>query len=337
MIYNTLKDMPGVVATSSIQLETRCFLCGDSKKNPNKKRLGIKADFNNPDEPIVFQCFNCGATGVFTVDMLKQMGIDDKESTRALRHMNTEILKDDGTKRVNKYKNTKEVQIEFPPLYKKDSVLEKIKYLYDRVGYKIPIEDFEKLKIVFDLGDFLKQNKINPINDYTNLLIRDYIGFLSVNNEYIIFRDITNKNKMRYIKYNIFGVLDNTNSFYAIKNSVDLLSPEDIHICISEGTFDMVSLYCNVFDRDIRNKICIASCNGSFIVPIKHYISKGLVGSNIKIDCYQDNDTKINFKNMRKELKPYIVYNDNFSVMYNTLYKDFGVPKDKILMDRLNI
>ncbi len=337
IIYNALKDNPEVKVSSSMQLETKCFLCGDSKKNPNKKRLGIKCNFNDPDEPVLFNCFNCGAHGIFTVDMLHQMNIVDKELDSALRHMNNNILKDDGTKRVNKYKNTKEVQVDFAPLYKKDTTVSKIKYLYNRVGYQIPIEDFNRLKIIFDLIDFLKVNKVNPNNEYVNILSKDYIGFLSVNNEYIIFRDITDKHKMRYVKYNIFNVFDNTNSFYAIKNSVDLLTEGDINISIAEGAFDIIGLYCNIFNRDITNNICIASCNGSFSAPIRHYIGKGIVGSNVKINCYQDNDTKLNFKKIREEFKPYIMKSSNFSVYYNSLYKDFGVPKEKILIDKLMI
>lgn len=337
MIYNTLRNTPGVVPTSNIQLQTKCFLCGDSKKNPNKKRLGIKIDFNNPDEPVLYQCFNCHATGVFTPEMLKQLDVDDKELISSLRHMNHEILKDDGS-RVNRYKNTKEVQIDFPPLYKKNSTIKKIKYLFGRMGTEIPIEDFTRLKLVFNLMDFLQVNKVKPANDYVKTLSEDYIGFVSVNNEYIIFRDITDNHNMRYVKYNIFNVFDNTNSFYAIKNSLDIMTPEDVHISITEGTFDILSLYCNVFERNIQNNICIASCNGNFREPIRFYLKKGLVGSNIKIDCYQDNDTLLNFRKMRTEFKPYLGgISDNFSVYYNTLNKDFGVSKDKIQIDKLNI
>ena len=78
------------------------------------------------------------------------------------------------------------------------------------------------------------------------------------------------------------------------------------------------------------NKYSLPTATSSVLGGVK-------VGSNIKIDCYQDNDTKINFKNMRNELKPYIVNNDNFSVLYNTMGKDFGVPSDKILIDRLKL
>ena len=66
-IYNILASHPNVKVQNDIQLRTKCFLCGDSAKNPNKKRLGIKIDVHNPTEPILYQCFNCFQKGIFTL------------------------------------------------------------------------------------------------------------------------------------------------------------------------------------------------------------------------------------------------------------------------------
>ena len=66
-----------------------------------------------------------------------------------------------------------------------------------------------------------------------------------------------------------------------------------------------------------------------------HYINKGFVGENIIIDCYQDNDTRLNFNKIKQQLLPYILNSNNFNVYYNILSKDFGVTKDKILVDRI--
>lgn len=334
-IYNCLRSLPDV-RESGQQLIMRCFLCGDSKKNKNKKRLGIKFDLSNPDEPILYHCFNCNRSGVFSNSMLKQLDINYRELDVALRSMNNSLLKDDG-KKVNKYKVTKEIKVELPPLYKTDNNIQKLRYLYNRIGYRIPIEDFENLKLVLNLQDFLRTNNIKPTNNYVQTLSNDYVGFLSKNNEYMICRDITNTHRMRYVKYNIFNVYDNINSFYSIKGSLDLLSEDDIHISIAEGPFDILSLQYNVFNGGLPNNICIAACNSSFIDPIKYYMKKGVVGSNVKIDCYQDNDDKTDFKRLKKETVPYILKPENFSVYYNQLSKDFGVPKESILIDKLKI
>ena len=335
-IYNILKSTPGVVATSNIQLQTKCFICGDSKKNPYKKRLGIKVDINDPREPIMYNCFNCGAYGVFTPDMLEQLGVENKDLKDSLRKLNKDALSDDGTK-INRYKNKSEIQVQFPPLLNNEKTLSKIKYLYNRIGYKIPLEDFEKLKIVFNLKDFLAVNNIEPLNQYVDMLDKDYIGFLSLNNEYVILRDITEKHKMRWVKYNLFDIKDNSNSFYAMRTAVDMLGTDEIHLIIAEGIFDVLSIRYNLFENNVQNKIIMASCNGSFYNPINHFIRKGLVGDNIHIDCYQDNDTKLNFSRMRKAFKPYILSDSNFKVYYNMMGKDFGVPKSKIIIDEVHL
>ena len=42
-----------------------------------------------------------------------------------------------------------------------------------------------------------------------------------------------------------------------------------------------------------------------------------------------------NFNKIKQQLLPYILNSNNFNVYYNILSKDFGVTKDKILVDRI--
>ena len=332
-IYNRLASFPGVYKQSDVQLRIRCFICGDSAKNENKKRLGIKIDIHDPDAPVVYNCFNCYAQGIFTASMVKEMGMDDPELEESIRALNKHALNDNGTK-VNKYKNVKEIKVELPPLYNKPECINKVRYVFQRIGTQIDPIDFPSLRIVWSLKDFLYMNQISfESKKNIEFLDRDYVGFLSVHNEYIIFRDITEKNKMRWIKYNIFNVFDNTQGFYTMKGSLDLMDTDDIHIVITEGPFDLLSLRYNVFHNNISNKIMISSCNGSFLEPLLYYVRKGVVGGNVKIDCYQDNDTRLKFRDIREKLKPYILSNSNFTVYYNTMSKDFGVPKENIQID----
>lgn len=328
-LYNILSSAPNSRAVSSTQICTRCFICGDSHKNSNKKRLYIKIDVNNPREPVLYWCFNCFSKGIFTANMLRDMGIDDTETSTFIRRLNHDATNDDGS-RVNRYRNNKEINLDIPPLKGDKKTLTKIKYLYDRIGYKIPPDDFTRLKIIFNIKEFLELNNIPPNNKHIDLLDSDYIGFLSTHNEYVILRDITGQNRMRYVKYNIFNVVDNSHSFYTPKASIDLLTHDDIHIIVSEGPFDTLGIIYNVYQGDIDNKVFIASCDGSFVNPIMSFIRKGLVGDNIYVDCYQDNDTRLDFKKIKRELK---MYTPNFTVYYNRLSKDFGVPADKIERD----
>ena len=317
------------------RLAMRCFLCGDSKKNLDKKRLYVKIDIENPTEPMLYKCFNCNAEGIVTKDMLVDMGITDLNLQADVVRLNKNATLDDGAIR-NRYKNNQTIKVQLPPIYKKESNTRKIKYLLERLGQPLSIDEVNKMKIIFSIYDFLKINNIEPHDRPLPawVLERDYIGFLSRRNDFIIFRDITNQNKMRYVKYNIFLSNDNSDSFYAISNRIDLLSQDEIEIIVAEGTFDAISIYTNVLDRNDTNKIILASCNGSLAAPIMFYLRKGYIGKNIKVSIYQDNDTKVDFKKMRQKIKPYI---GDFKVYYNTKSKDFGVHKDEIEIDEIII
>ena len=332
-IYDIIKSLPGVDGHGG-QLRMRCFLCGDSKKSLSKKRLGIKIDINNPTEPILYNCFNCGEHGVVTTDMLCDMGLT-REVASDIYQFNRGAVKRDNSSKVNRYKNDKPIPVIIPPPTKCNKTINKIKYLYNRIGYRIPIQDFDKIKVVFNLFDFLNANNIVIPNDYfSKILDRDYIGFLSINNEYIIFRDTTNKNKARYFKYNIFGIYDNSNSFYRIKNKIDLLTQDTIEIKIAEGIFDILSVMYNLDDANDTNRVYIATCNSNFMNPILHHINKGLVGDNISVKIYQDNDTIVNFSKLKNKINVYI---GDMHVYSNKLSKDFGVPMKDIDIDEVII
>lgn len=330
-----LRDSRRVRPVDKARVAMRCFLCGDSKKNTEKKRLYIKIDLENPTEPILYKCFNCNAEGIMTKDMLVDMGINDMNLHVGIARLNKNATIDDGSIR-GRYKNNETIKVTLPPLYKKDSTKRKLKYLFERLGDRLSLEEVEKMKLIFSIHDFLRVNNIEPHDRPipTWVLERDYIGFLSRRNDYIIFRDITGENKMRYVKYNIFLSQDNSDSFYAISNKIDIMTQDEIEIIVAEGTFDTLSIYANILNHDDKNKILLSSCNGSLMAPIMFYLRKGYVGSNITVSIYQDNDTKVNFKKMKEKLSPYI---GKFRVYYNTLNKDFGVPKDKIEIDEIII
>lgn len=305
-------------------------------------RLGIKVDPSNPEEPILYHCFNdgCDRRGVLTNQMLKEIAGNkaDLISKVNVDAINKEILDNSGNVRTNKYRNTRQIKVSIPPLYSKDAnSLRKAKYLFDRLGMIIDPADFKGIKIIWSLENFLRENDIKKRGEYAWLLEKDYIGFLSINNDFIIFRDITGTHKMRYVKYNIFDFYDNSQCFYSIPGRVDLLSTKDVHIKIAEGTFDTLSILYNVENNNRENTIYLSSSNANFYTPLLHYFQKGLVGSNIFIDIYKDNDSKVNYDLLKKKLKTYTLSVRNTTVYYNGYRKekDFGVPKSKIQVEML--
>lgn len=332
-----LKSLYPLVKGEGIQYRTKCILCGDSKKDPNKMRLGIKVDPSNIDEPILYHCFNCERRGVLTNWMLKEIAGGGPESIAKMNvdAINNSILNSPGNIKTNRYKNTRTINVKVPPLYKDLNSIRKAKYLFDRLGRVIDPKEFGNLKIVWSLETFLQENSIRYRGDYAWLLDKDYIGFLSVNNDFIIFRDVTGTHKMRYVKYNIFDLYDNSQCFYSIPGKVDLLSTKDLHIKIAEGTFDTLSVLYNVEEGSRDNTIYLSSSNADFYTPLLYYFQKGLVGSNIFIDIYKDNDSRINYNLLKKRLKTYTLSVSNTKVYYNnyTDEKDFGVPKERIQVE----
>lgn len=315
------------------QFRTRCVLCGDSKKDPNKMRLGIKIDETNPEEPILYRCFNCNRSGILTNRMLKAITGAQQIKT-SVDGINHSILKSSGNVKVNRYKNTRVINVKIPGLYQKD--LSKARYVFERLGRIIDPNDYTGLKIIWSLQDFLSINHLKPSTEMAWLLDRDYVGFLSTNNDFISFRDITNRNKFRWYKYNVFGVYDNSASFYSIPGRVDLFTQEDIRIQIAEGPFDILSVLYNLNGNDRNNKMYISSTDGEFFTPLLHYFEKGLVGSNVFIDVYKDNvkanEEEPDYGKLKASLKPYVMNNKNIHIYYNAYEdeKDFGVPSTKI-------
>lgn len=309
-----------------VRVKTRCVLCGDSHKDPNKQRLYIKCDYNDPSEPVQYICFNCGEYGMLTVDMLNMIVGEDYELTQQLKRINKFALNDSGTMRVNKYKNDKEIVLQIPPPRKTQVTIKKIMYLNNRIGYQIPVEDYPRLKLIFNVSEFLQVNGI-PIQtkykDFLPLYDRDYVGFLSVKNEYIILRDITGKNKFRYVKFNIFGMESNAHSFYTIRNQINTITTDPIEIVAAEGPLDILSIVYNIYGGIKPNIVFMSTNHGAFYNPLLFYINKGLVGSNIYINIYRDADSIMNYKTLKNQMK---LYTKNFKVFVNSIGKDFGVP-----------
>lgn len=316
-----------------IRVKTRCVLCGDSQKDQNKKRLYIKCDFNDSSEPITYMCFNCGEYGMLTVDMLNMIIGEDYEMCQELKRINKFALADSGTARVNKYKNNKEIKVTIPEPRKTPETIRKIKYLNNRIGYPIPIDDYQKLKLVFNVSEFLAINNIDmqrKYRDFIDLYDRDYVGWLSVKNEYIILRDITDTNKMRYIKFNIFGMESNAHSFYTIRNQIDTLTQGPIKIIAAEGPLDILSIVYNIYGGVVPNCVFMSTNHGAFYNPMLYYLNKGLVGSNVYIEIYRDADSIVDYNLLKDQLK---LYTKNFKLFVNGIGKDFGVPKSKFVIE----
>lgn len=324
-LRNELLRVQSAKVTGPDQITMRCQICGDSIKDLSHGHFNIKINLN-ADEPVLFHCFRCDNGGVFTPSMLRSFKINDLSLNSGLISYNKQTMS-----LVNKSLGIVNNDFAFDIPIPKDDAKTALKkaYIEGRLGCKFTIEELIDLKVVFNLGEFLKLNGIEKLTVHKDKAIRlhnDYVGFLTAKNEFINFRDITGNNK-RYDKYNVFNSLDNTRKFYNLPNEIDLLSTNDLVINIAEGVFDILGLYYHVYEQEKRNMIYTAVCGAGYISVLKYFIQMGVFG-NVIINIYSDSDRLPWFyKTIKEELGIWV---SQINLYYNQLGKDYGVEKDKI-------
>ncbi len=123
---------------NDIQYRTRCPFCGDSKSNLNTGHLYIKI---NPDDnsPMVYHCFKCEESGIVDDNLLLALNIGNINLKSNITNLNKTSDRIKGQKFL-----TDDEIINFN--YKLPEVKDynKIKYIEDRLGCNLSIEDIEK-------------------------------------------------------------------------------------------------------------------------------------------------------------------------------------------------
>jgi hypothetical protein len=310
------------------QLSVRCPFCGDSSKHTESTHFYVKINMKE-DEPVLFNCFLCGTSGIMTPSVLRSLQINDLGINSALLTYNKVAMKN-MKYQLGIFDNN--LELEVPVADENDERnLYKKRYFDGRLNIKTTFEELAELKVIFKLGQFLKHNEIEKITspkDKAIMLNNDYLGFLTTRNEFINFRQVYTDNRgKRYDKYNVFNNLDNTRKFYTVPNQVDLLSTKRITLNISEGAFDILGIYYHLYEKEKENMIYSAVLGSGYVNVIKYFIKMGVFG-NVDVNIYSDNDKSPRYyKPIIKELKPWV---DNFTLYYNDKSHDFGVPKDKI-------
>lgn len=331
-LRNNILSLPSAKIVNETQIVMRCPICGDSKKDPNKARFNIKLNIND-DEPIIFHCFNCEEAGFLTPSILRTMRINDLQLNSGLITYNNKTM---GL--VNKTLGIKNNDFNFviPNPTDNLSTKSKLKYIQNRLGIKFSIQELIDLRTVFHLGQFLKENDIQTLTvskEKAKFLHDNYVGFLTTKNEFINFRDTTEKYK-RWDKYSIYKNLDNTRKFYTLPNDIDLLTSKKITLNIAEGVFDILGIYYHLYNKEQKNMIYTAVCGSGYISVLKYFIKMGVFG-NIVINIFSDKDKVPSFYiELQEELKYWV---DEINLFYNELDKDFGVTKDKIKLIKKKI
>ena len=172
----------------------------------------------------------------------------------------------------------------------------------------------------------------------------NYIGFLSFGGAYILFRDVTNKQQYKWIKYPVTKESSGCKLFYSIENSIDIFTKENININLSEGVLDILSAYKNL-NYNTNNDLNIAVCGKQYLSVLNTLNNIGFIGSNMNLNIFSDNDEIFNNKNnnptnieyFKKLLNKNKYLYNNTNIYYNLVDKDIGVIKDKIKLKKYKI
>lgn len=327
---------------NKVEFRTRCPFCGDSSKNLNTGHFYIRID---PEDnlPVVYNCFKCNEKGILTADTLSALEVDNVDLKSNLYTLNKTSDKVDNK---NFYGEVKTVYFDYELPEPKDK--KKIEYLNKRLGLTFTNEDYKNMKLITSLRDFLLLNNIKTISAPPEIIRRledHFIGFLSYGNSHILFRDITEKDQFRWLKYPITEESRQNRLFYVMATTIDVLSKEPITINLAEGVFDALSV-CYNLGFDSPNTMNI-SVSGKFYERLLLFlIDLGLVGSNITINIFSDNDSEFGKKKgnesttigyYRKKFQNFKHLYGEINVYYNTIGKDVGVPRDEICLKRYKL
>lgn len=320
---------------------TRCPYCGDTQKNLREGHFYIKIDPFN-DYIMGCNCFKCGHHGVITEETIELLG-GDQEIRQKINILNK------NSKKIDKKQVVQEERIlYFDYKLPKPKRGKKIDYIEKRLDLDFSEMELSKFKVITSLYDFISENNIKsyPFNVQQLKSLEDhYIGFLSNGNSHILFRDITEKENMSWVKYPISEKSLSNKVFYSVTANIDIFTQEEITINLSEGVMDAIGIVKH-FNMDKDNIMNIALTGKSYDVMLSRLIHLGLIGSNITINIYSDNDAMFgNKKNAyttsmekyKKTLSKYKALYKKINVYYNMKSIDYGVPRNNIALTKKNL
>lgn len=340
-LIQQLDTLP-VHITAGVQHVVRCPYCGDSD-NFAHGHFSIRIDPSDPLDPILYNCWKCPASGLFTVQTMNDLGLTvDNE----LRGGLSKYIQ--ASCRVHRITMMKTETYEIPKVRLSGFALDKLNYLRDRLGITFDATMCQELGIILDLEDFMAQNKIDQIympkalsKGHVRFLNYNYVGFLSKNKNLIAMRFIYDKpefQKMRrdagvneprrWEKCKINPKNMDTNTYYAPPASIDILYTDPVNIHIAEGPLDILSIKANFRHEGIN--LYYAICGFGYSSALSSIIKLG-INTGLNLHIYGDRD-KTDLEIMkqieRSTLEPWF---DNIFIHRNgSGQKDYGVPPNLI-------
>ena len=320
------------IASGGREVVCRCRSCGDSK-DPKHAHLYISVP-QTAEELSLYHCKKCSAHGIVDDEFLRRYGCLD---TRVLVDINKHVSDLRKTPRYAMIHSKRIFYLNNSYVSEQPWNQSKIEYINYRIGSNFNLQDLQKLKIFLNLYDLLNQNNLDITRHQlvTDALNEHFIGFISYDNSYAIMRKSTTVElyktvNKRYINYNIINKYDSSKDFYVIPTSVDINSPIPVNIHISEGVFDILSIYYNLNNCNDVQHIYISSSGKSYSQALEFILKEtGIINYNIHV--YPDNDVN------EYELARLIT--NKISMLCGDIYihrnsfqgeKDYGVPMYRI-------
>ena len=336
LVFDALQNTEQGKRIDNHKVVIRCPICGEGTKKHSHGHCYIGMINDGP--PLVYHCFISECSGVVTPQFLADVGIEDDSLNNILNIFNKSYSKMSREARKIVYVNKKIENTIVPDIL--DSPINQAKryYLSKRIGINFSYNDMKSLRVICSLKDFLSVNNLKPNEKnrfYINTIDRDYIGFLANGNDFIIFRDVTNKNKLRYVKYDIYNSFKSSNIVYTIPGTkCDMFAPS-VELNVAEGTFDVLGIFCNVKNFERNNAIYAACCGSGYLNTIRYFIRMGFIG-NLVVNIFSDRDKDLSYYSRKLDLfnkiKPWV---KQINIFYNESSKDFGVPKSEISISKV--
>lgn len=312
-------------AAGNKELTVRCPYCGHTS-SPYKQHMYICVD---GIKPYMYNCFKCNNKGLVNYEFFRDLGVYDADLIQEINLFNRSCKEDNSF--VYRNKDVRDNYINYMNISIPNNYKSKLDYLNSRIGTSLSVEEFMQQKIVFNFYMF-KPHIIRALNcsDYQfNIIQRNYVGFLSVNNTTLILRNTMNDNNLRYIIVPL-GDFSNMRKIYSIPQLVNPMERITAHI--AEGQFDILSIYNNLCNR--ANGIYMASSGNKFYSCIEYILFKGAL--NVDYNIYIDNDSAGYIS--EASIKKFIFSNIHFFrectfTIHKNVFKgmkDYGVPLDNI-------
>ena len=327
-----LENVPDArTASGGKEVVVRCRFCQDSK-DPTSRHLYI--GMPTETKPAMYNCFRCNESGLVNSKFLHLLNIYDTSIMSDLKEHNNNLEKVLGYK----IKDDQNMVYRLSNMYISDNELSyaKLGYINKRLGLNLTFADLIENKIVLNLHDLLQSNNITNYTRHINIvdqLNESFLGFISLDNAFINMRNLRpgkvfESIDKRYVNYNIFGKMNNSQRYYVIPNKLNTASIEPIKVHIAEGPFDILSIYYNMV-KTKDNNLFVSICGKAYLNVLKYIIGElGLI--NIEVHIYPDADIQnYTIQNIVQYLS---VFQIDFYIHRNTYpgEKDFGVSLNKI-------